>query len=125
MASVSNTASLLLESEAKFELTDSGENQLSGKIWIAPNLAYFAGHFPDNPILPGVVQVHWAALVTQWHYECLPISAFCGMSNIKFKSRITPDSWTQLTLTRNRRKVTFHYETNSNSCTQGQLIYHE
>ncbi len=113
-----------MEPHAEFTLTDSGHGQVTGKIWVDPKLDYFAGHFPDNPILPGVVQVHWAALVTQWHYEPLPISAFSGMSNIKFKSPITPGCWMQLTLQRKDQKVAFHYKTSSAPCTQGQLFYH-
>ncbi|KAB2840154.1 MAG: AMP-binding protein, partial [Burkholderiales bacterium] len=27
---------------------------------VAPELDFFAGHFPSQPILPGVMQVHWA-----------------------------------------------------------------
>ena len=41
---------------------------------ISPELDWFRGHFPDNPVLPGVVQLHWA--VTAAH-ACAPPNRCC------------------------------------------------
>jgi 3-hydroxymyristoyl/3-hydroxydecanoyl-(acyl carrier protein) dehydratase len=30
------------------------------EFYIPENLFWFLGHFPDAPILPGIVQIHWA-----------------------------------------------------------------
>jgi 3-hydroxymyristoyl/3-hydroxydecanoyl-(acyl carrier protein) dehydratase len=37
---------------------------------IDPALAYFTGHFADWPILPGIVQIHWAIEYARKHWNC-------------------------------------------------------
>lgn len=45
-------------------------------------LLYFKGHFPQEPILPGVVQIHWAILWGQRHFGIN--KKFIGMKQVKF-----------------------------------------
>jgi len=52
------------------------------------NLLYFQGHFPGTPILPGVVQIHWAII---WAKKLLNIDKkFVGMDQIKFHMPAKP-----------------------------------
>jgi hypothetical protein len=36
------------------------QGHVDAQLLVTPDLAGFAGHFPDFPILPGVVQLDWA-----------------------------------------------------------------
>lgn len=58
--------------------------------------AYFGGHFPEHPILPGVTQIHWAVQLARSHYV-LP-SVFLKMEAVKFQRIIVPDSIIKLDL---------------------------
>ena len=86
-----------------------GEVPISGKdlegMWVnatfftRPDLSIFAGHFPGNPILPGVVQVEMMGqaacfLVTKLFSNPSKINlqvALMGVSNAKFRKPITPN----------------------------------
>ncbi len=53
----------------------------------ATHLAY-QGHFPGNPILPGVVQVEWALRLGEATFG--PFGSFQGLEHLKFQGTITP-----------------------------------
>jgi 3-hydroxymyristoyl/3-hydroxydecanoyl-(acyl carrier protein) dehydratase len=51
-------------------------------------LLFFKGHFPNEPILPGVAQIHWAM---QWGRRYLDIERdFVGLEQIKFHMPAKP-----------------------------------
>ncbi len=55
---------------------------------VQPELHYFPNHFPDYPLLPGVVQLDWAI-----HFGRKTLQArgdFCRMDNIKFQAIVQP-----------------------------------
>jgi hypothetical protein len=94
-----------------------------GIMFIDPSLPVFAGHFPDNPILPGIVQIDWAVTAAQEAFEQTPENRFRGMSQIKFKAPVPPGSWLRLTLSLAAGHVDFAYADGSSSRTQGRLQY--
>lgn len=60
------------------------------------DLVWFRGHFPDQPILPGVVQIKWALSFAE---RCLNLAcAFAGMDTLKFQHVIRPNDRVSLTL---------------------------
>lgn len=75
---------------------------------IQPELAFFAGHFPGMPILPGVVQLHWAILYGR---EYTPAAgAFWAMENIKFLAVVVPETRLSLALNWQAEKHILHFE---------------
>lgn len=63
---------------------------------VPENLAYFAGHFPNIAIVPGVVQLHWAV-----HFATTIVAINGKMthgSRIKFSNIILPNDELVLTL---------------------------
>ncbi|MDA1076506.1 MAG: hypothetical protein O3A63_17380, partial [Proteobacteria bacterium] len=69
-----------------------------GTLWVDPSCRYFAGHFPDNPILPGFVQIRWARLACEGAFPDLVVLRFTGMSRIKFKRAVGPATRLNLTV---------------------------
>jgi 3-hydroxymyristoyl/3-hydroxydecanoyl-(acyl carrier protein) dehydratase len=65
-----------------------GADEATLALRIPENLAYFDGHFPKVPIVPGVVQIHWAVHFARGRFELPP--AFRNLEAIKFKDLILP-----------------------------------
>jgi 3-hydroxymyristoyl/3-hydroxydecanoyl-(acyl carrier protein) dehydratase len=73
-----------------------GDLAVTLNLHISEHLDFFPGHFPGHPILPGVVQLHWAI-----HYggELLPmVGSFVRMDNIKFNAIVLPNANMDLSL---------------------------
>jgi 3-hydroxymyristoyl/3-hydroxydecanoyl-(acyl carrier protein) dehydratase len=51
---------LLFNREKWYRFSDLRQNdhgEINARIWINPDSPWFSGHFPDNPILPGIAQL--------------------------------------------------------------------
>lgn len=57
---------------------------------------YFQGHFPDNPVFPGVAQLHWAAVLAAnlFEFDTAPRE----VKRLKFMQVIRPCSVLELSL---------------------------
>ncbi len=62
---------------------------------IKPDLSYLTGHFPQQSIVPGVVQVHWAGELAQQFFNCC---GFSSLKKVKFSNPILPKMSLQLSL---------------------------
>jgi acyl-coenzyme A synthetase/AMP-(fatty) acid ligase/3-hydroxymyristoyl/3-hydroxydecanoyl-(acyl carrier protein) dehydratase len=90
---------------------------------IPPDLAFFSGHFPGTPILPGVVQVDWAEQFARELIRDLP-ELFAGMEVLKFQQLIRPGDRLQLTLRfdRERDKLHFNFRNGQHHCSSGRIL---
>ncbi|MCP2075825.1 UNVERIFIED_ORG: acyl-coenzyme A synthetase/AMP-(fatty) acid ligase/3-hydroxymyristoyl/3-hydroxydecanoyl-(acyl carrier protein) dehydratase [Pseudomonas lini] len=89
---------------------------------VPPDLAYFSGHFPTAPVLPGVVQVDWAMSLGRQLLDLPP--RFVGMEVLKFQQLVRPGDQVQLHLRfdRERGKLYFAYRNDTAACSSGRIV---
>lgn len=88
---------------------------------IDAKLQCFAGHFPGEPIVPGVVQVGWAL-----HFASrlgLDSQHFAGVPRAKFSAIITPDTLLRLNLTRRQMDLDFRFDSTGQVYSSGTIHY--
>lgn len=93
---------------------------------VPDNLKYFQGHFPAQPVLAGVVQIHWAVEYGIVEFG-LAADQFLGMEAVKFQRVIVPGAVLQLTLNFDARslKLHFRYTDQERICSSGRVIFQE
>lgn len=89
---------------------------------IPHDLAFFTGHFPASPVLPGVVQVDWALLLGRQLMQ-LP-AQFAGMEVLKFQQLIRPGDRVELDLRfePERGKLYFAFTAAGAPCSSGRIV---
>lgn len=89
---------------------------------VPPDLAYFSGHFPTVPVLPGVVQVNWAMELGQRLLDLPP--KFAGMEVLKFQQLVRPGDRISLTLRfdAERGKLYFAFRNDDAPCSSGRIL---
>ncbi|SFB48921.1 Acyl-coenzyme A synthetase/AMP-(fatty) acid ligase [Pseudomonas sp. NFIX10] len=95
------------------------------RLVVPPDLAYFSGHFPTAPVLPGVVQVDWALSLGRQLLDLPP--RFVGMEVLKFQQLVRPGDDIQLHLRfdRERGKLYFAYRNATAACSSGRIVLGE
>jgi acyl-coenzyme A synthetase/AMP-(fatty) acid ligase/3-hydroxymyristoyl/3-hydroxydecanoyl-(acyl carrier protein) dehydratase len=106
------------------EVLDQGETdgEWNLRLAVPPDLAYFSGHFPTAPVLPGVVQVDWALNLGRQLMDLPP--RFVGMEVLKFQQLVRPGDEIQLHLRfdRERGKLYFTYRNDTAACSSGRIV---
>ena len=98
-----------------------GEWQL--ELQVPLDLAHFSGHFPQTPVLPGVVQIDWAQQLARQLIEHLP-PRFVGMEVLKFQQLVRPGDPLQLSLRfdATRGKLYFTFRNGDKTCSSGRIL---
>ncbi|MCI9874342.1 acyl-CoA synthetase family protein [Pseudomonas atacamensis] len=100
----------------------ASDGEWSLQLSVPPDLAYFSGHFPKAPVLPGVVQVEWALNLGR---QLLKLDgAFAGMEVLKFQQLVRPSDEIQLHLRfdAERGKLYFAYRNDTATCSSGRIL---
>ncbi len=75
------------------ELVD--EKNVRGKVFLTEDKWFFKGHFPGNPVMPGVLQIEAAAQVGAVALLNIPENKgktgyFAGIDKVKFRKMMLP-----------------------------------
>jgi len=99
------------------------DDQWHLELSVPVDLAHFSGHFPQTPVLPGVVQIDWAISLARQLIENLP-PRFQGMEVLKFQQLARPGDRLQLTLRfdAQRSKLHFSYRNGDAPCSSGRIL---
>jgi acyl-coenzyme A synthetase/AMP-(fatty) acid ligase/3-hydroxymyristoyl/3-hydroxydecanoyl-(acyl carrier protein) dehydratase len=86
------------------------------------DLAYFPGHFPKAPVLPGVVQVQWAPHLGRQVFDLPP--RFGGREVLKFQQLLRPGDLCRLALRwdAERGKLYFAFTRGEAACSSGRIL---
>ena len=124
-------------------MTDKAKNNKLKKVWpqlletqhsqegetvelsffVPKDLDYFNGHFPNAPILAGVVQLHWAVEYAkeQFSFDHKNVQ---NLEVLKFKAVIVPGQNLQLTLTKkSNEKIIFSYASDKGLHASGRIVF--
>lgn len=90
---------------------------------IPSDLLYFLGHMPDQPILAGIVQLHWAATFGRDTFA-IP-GRFERLEAVKFQQIILPLYEVTLTLNydADSKKLAFRYESDRGVHSSGRICF--
>lgn len=92
------------------------------QLFIPAHLAYFDGHFPDHPILPGIVQLEWACLLANSHLKLKPYHTMT-IKQLKFMQVILPETYISLHLQYRHDLLHFSYATKTHQCSSGRVVF--
>jgi 3-hydroxymyristoyl/3-hydroxydecanoyl-(acyl carrier protein) dehydratase len=93
------------------------------QLFINPSLSWLEGHFPEQPVVAGVVQTHWAA---EFGKALFPLGeSFQGIDNLKFQLVILPGQQLQLVLEYlpASSSLKFSYRSSSETFSEGKLVF--
>ncbi len=91
------------------------------ELWVSPEQSFFAGHFPGRPILPGVIEVHWAIGLARelgWVQ-----GDFEALEQLKFNALIRPGARLLLRLGRSAQGLHFAYSEGETRCSSGRVRF--
>lgn len=95
---------------------------LSVRFDVSSELNWFHGHFPDQPVLPGVVQLHWAVLVATAYFDVSGVPT--EIKRLKFKKVFTPPQGLELTLReRDSAEIQFRFTWEGEEYSEGRLVF--
>ena len=99
------------------------ETRIELEVIVPPDLFYFDGHFPEAPILPGVVQLDWAISYGRQYFD-LPLH-FQGVNALKFQHVIQANQPVTLELLHDTQKnsLNFRYYSPQGQHASGRILF--
>ncbi|MES2205801.1 MAG: hypothetical protein V4525_03270 [Pseudomonadota bacterium] len=101
------------------------DTNLFFKIKLEKSLFCFDGHFPGFPVLPGVVQIHWAFLFAEKYWGAR--GRFLALEQIKFIDIVQPEDNTVLNLllewNADKQRVAFEYSIQEKRVSSGRICF--
>jgi acyl-coenzyme A synthetase/AMP-(fatty) acid ligase/3-hydroxymyristoyl/3-hydroxydecanoyl-(acyl carrier protein) dehydratase len=90
---------------------------------IPHNLFYFGGHFPGNPVLPGVVQIEWAQHFGRQFFT--GTAKFVRLEALKFHHIIQPEDpvTLQLEWDKTKSRLNFSFTNHSIKYSSGRIVF--
>jgi len=91
---------------------------------VSADLCWFRGHFPQRPVLPGIVQLHWAVLVCRhlYGFETSPHE----VKRLKFKKVVIPPRTLELVVSKERQlEVLFSFSSLGDVNSEGRILFSE
>ena len=109
------------QTEPRVLAVEQVDNAVLIRLHVQPDLCWFAGHFPDLPLLPGVVQTTWAVEFGRRYLSLPPQFRYLG--NMKFMRFILPDTRLELRLHYLPAKCELSYEYTQGAalCSSGRI----
>lgn len=106
----------------EFESLVITDESIKVGVYIQKSLSWFEGHFPNQPVLPGVVQTHWACELAQHVFARKGLKK---VNNLKFKTMILPETYLTLNLSFNsvKNSVSFSYTHDNDTFSTGSLLF--
>jgi acyl-coenzyme A synthetase/AMP-(fatty) acid ligase len=89
-------------------------------LFLPESLRWFKGHFPGHPLLPGVVQLHWAMRAAREHLHVRGV--FQGLRALKFMRPIRPGKMLTLTLLSTPGGFEFRYASEEGKHAGGHVL---
>ncbi len=94
------------------------KNKLQADLTFLKDNIYFKGHFPDFPILPGVIQLHTIFYFLEHFFHETPQNY--SIQKLKFTNLILPDTTIQFQLEKvEQDKYNFHLNHENKPCASG------
>lgn len=99
----------------------ANEQQHEWRLEFTPELECFKGHFPNQPIYPGVGQI---GFIQKFALQFWTDLLWCnGYEQLKFQQVIKPYTVVTLKLTRKQHKVSFELVQNDQTMASGRLLF--
>ncbi|MCB5183733.1 hypothetical protein LG201_00755 [Methylobacillus gramineus] len=104
-------------------ITHTAPDAVALSLYVQPALHYFPNHFPDFPILPGVVQLNWAVHFAREHLAMT--GKFSALENIKFQSIVLPQQALELSLKWHapQQRLEFVFALGAQKFSSGRIIF--
>ncbi|MDT8388847.1 MAG: hypothetical protein RQ736_15195 [Thiogranum sp.] len=99
------------------------DNCLTFDLRVPADLVHFDGHFPQAPVLPGVVQVDWVVRLARRHLPGL--DSGYDISTLKFQALVRPNMFLTLCLDydSSRHSLQFRYRDAQRICSSGRIRF--
>lgn len=98
------------------------ESRVSLDLGVESSLDVFHGHFPGMPVVPGVVQIHWALQLVNQYLQPLSPLAISHIESLKFQQVITPPAELRLDLELSAAALRFTYSSAAGRHASGKVV---